>query len=386
MIGLIIGASEEAVHAIKVGQKQGLEIWAFDNNPNAKGLEYADKAFVCDINDVNNIIRIIGDNKPEVIIPIPIGRALVSTGKLNDYWNLLGVTEKSANLLTDKYEFHNVLHSNKLRNIECHLINKESRIKDMNLKSFPYILKPRYGSGSRNVYKLNNINDLYHAWCSIAHDEDYVLEEAFEGEEYGIDGIFDDNSFNLVLVRKKIITAPPAQQCVAYYSCDNECLNQLVIKQFEQISDFIKLKDCIIHADIMFNGDEIFVIEISARPSGHYLHNIFTPYVTGIDPVCEFIKKCLGGSYSYMPRFNRKSMIRFFDFVGEKILRIPSERELNEYGVVEYQIKFNIGDSFLDEIKDGSLTKRGFYIIDMNKNDDTNISEKILGLFIHDNI
>ena len=45
MICLVIGASEESIHAICLAKKYGLEVWAYDNNPNAKGFDFADKSF-----------------------------------------------------------------------------------------------------------------------------------------------------------------------------------------------------------------------------------------------------------------------------------------------------------------------------------------------------
>ena len=43
-----------------------------------------------------------------------------------------------------------------------------------------------------------------------------------------------------------------------------------------------------------------FVIEMSARPSGHRLHDLFTPMVTRVDMISDFIDYALGKKWIIM--------------------------------------------------------------------------------------
>ena len=49
MKAAIIGAGSEALHTIQKAREYGLNIVAFDGNPNAEGLAVADKSLVVDI-------------------------------------------------------------------------------------------------------------------------------------------------------------------------------------------------------------------------------------------------------------------------------------------------------------------------------------------------
>ena len=53
-----------------------------------------------------------GGYEPITILPVPIGRYLITTGSINDYYKLDGVSYKAADLCTDKLLFHK-----KLRNL-----------------------------------------------------------------------------------------------------------------------------------------------------------------------------------------------------------------------------------------------------------------------------
>ena len=80
MFALIIGASNESIHAIRVAKKKGLHVLAFDGDADAEGLKYADESFVVDIRDPENVIRIIDskgiDPKDMIVLPVLIGRYL----------------------------------------------------------------------------------------------------------------------------------------------------------------------------------------------------------------------------------------------------------------------------------------------------------------------
>lgn len=117
---LLIGASSESLFAISEAQKQGLKVVAFDGNKDAPGLKYADFSFVCDIKEPKNIINIVSTHgfKPICVLPVPIGRYLITTGAINDHYNFRGGGKrvlggfKQCDICTDKLAFHKALNAN----------------------------------------------------------------------------------------------------------------------------------------------------------------------------------------------------------------------------------------------------------------------------------
>lgn len=367
MYGIVIGASDEAIYAIKKAQSKGITVLAFDGDEHAAGLQYADEAFVVDIRDVNNIIKVIDEKgiqpKDMFVLPVPIGRYLISTGAFNEHYGLLGPTFKTTELCTDKWLFHETMAKSRLRNIWCKLL-KEGETLDT-IDHYPVIVKPRYGAGSREVLTLSNEDDFKAFKNRLPFDEDFIVEDEVSGCEYGIDGMVMDGEFQLILARKKLITPPPYRQCVGYLSLKKSDEKNAIIKDYmTKLVSAIGLHTGVLHADLMLNEDGPFVIEMSARPSGHRLHNLFTPIVTGIDMISDYIDFA---EHKKIERPNKTDdanvyLIRYFDIESE-IKRVPDkEYIMKKYSPLEYECHLNVGEKV--KIKDGhSLMSRGFFIL-----------------------
>ncbi len=376
-IGIVIGAGSEAVHAINKAREQGVYVVALDGNPDALGFKYADEALNVDISDVEKVCTTIEKIEPDFVIPVPIGRYLSTTGYVNEKYGLKGVKYRATELSTDKYLFHQRLYNNGLRNIELYLINSKSNIDEIHIP-YPAIMKPRFGSGSRDVFYINNDDELIEAYNKvILLNEDFVLEQAVVGTEYGIDGVVINGKLDIILVRKKIITPLPMRQATAYFSVTDtenniDMLNNIYAKISKTV-EVLEYDNCLLHADLIINNEEIFVIEISPRPSGHNLHNVFVPMTTGIDIIEEYLKFLKNEPYNFTPDRIRCTQIRFFDFSDVVIERIPTLEELNgceDINIIKWNCNIKSGE-YMGKVTDGhSIMGRGFFIIEGENQED----------------
>lgn len=379
---IIIGASEEALHTIKKAQENGLLVTALDGNPAAGGLAAADKALVVDISDEKATIEAARKEDPDFVLTVPIGRYLTTIGTVNDTLQLPGISREMAEKCTDKWLFHKTLEQKGLRNCHCYHTSEIEKRRDVgSLVSgeeipedklvFPAILKPRFGSGSRGIHMLFSREDLERGLLKTG-EEDYILEECIAGEEYGVDGAVIEGKFHLILLRKKKNTPFPARQAVAYFSVLPEDPFYGQAKAYmEAVIGAMELDECLLHADLIQGENEPFVIELSARPSGHNLHNLFTPLCTGIDEAEEYIRYRMGKPYSFTPKETKPMMIHYFDMEG-KVNRVPDRAELEQLLLREnadmilrdYVCHIQEGD-VLKPVSDGhSVMGRGYFIME----------------------
>lgn len=110
-IAVLIGASSESIFAISQAKSLGLRVVAFDANKNAPGLKEADISFVMDIKNPQKIINRLYEHNltPDLILPVPLGRCLVTTAALIEHFNLEGASFIATDTCTDKLKFHKFL-------------------------------------------------------------------------------------------------------------------------------------------------------------------------------------------------------------------------------------------------------------------------------------
>jgi len=394
LYALVIGASSLSIHAINEAKKLGFTVIAFDGDPKAEGLNHADNHYVLDIREPSLIIKKLEELQivPDIVLPIPIGRYLITTGAINDHYKLKGVNYAGADLCTDKFEFHNLLYKNNLRNVNCELIKaNDTSIAMDKIKKHPAIVKPRYGSGSRMVFVVNNYEELKKQFIDkMPYDEDFIVEDVISGTEYGMDAAIINGEFHLILLREKILTPFPYCQCVGYYSVNKNQDTQIL---FDRLNTFIldviqviKLNNVLFHADLIYDGNEYFLIEISARPSGHNLNDVFVPLATDIYMSREFIKFAvpkLHENYSFVPEIKKPMLIRYFDFENCKVVSVPDKNILmKKYPLLQFQ--YNDTNRIMGKVQDGqSIMGRGFFILEgNNKKELEQYSKNVLGEFV----
>ncbi|MBR5597793.1 MAG: ATP-grasp domain-containing protein [Lachnospiraceae bacterium] len=375
MKAAIIGASSESLHTIKKAKEYNLTVVALDGNEKAEGLAAADIAKVVNISKEAETIECVKNEDVDFVLTVPIGRYLTTIGSVNDALNLPGIGKEQAMYCTDKLLFHQTMAENGLRDCNCYEACSEKEDRDDlydKIKTtecslhFPAILKPRFGSGSRGIHFVNNLQELEQG-LEKTLGESYVLEECMAGEEYGLDGAVIHGEFYLVLLRHKENTPLPARQAVAYFSVmpEDEFYGQ--VKLFmEQTVKVLGLNECLMHADLIRTEQGPFIIELSARPSGHNLHNLFTPLCTDVDLAEQYIRYRMGMEYSFVPEKTKMMMIHYFDMEGE-VKEVPTLEQVKEVirdSLVIWQCNIKEGDMLL-KVSDGhSLMGRGFFVLE----------------------
>ncbi|WP_180381783.1 ATP-grasp domain-containing protein [Campylobacter sp. P0103] len=378
-VALLIGASSESLIAIAYAKKLGLRVVAFDINPTAPGLKEADISYNEDISNPNKIIAILERDGliPVVILPVPIGRCLNTIGALNDYYNLNGFSYKMADICTDKLKFASALADNgglgSLRDIKFDIFDPNL---NHNKLKFPLIIKPRFGSGSKDTIVISNLDELKNITQNIKFTKmDFLIEEFIDGLEYGIDAAIINGEFHHILLRQKLLTPLPYRQAIGYISIDEI---PSISSYIQNIITKLNIDNCLLHADIITKDNRAFIIELSTRPSGHYLSK-FIEITTGINPTKEWINKSLNLPYNFKPKFRKNTIIRYFDFEGDWI---AADFDLlkDSLGIIDYRCEIN---STLPKVIDGStIMDRGYAIIQTNSKEQSLINtQKLISNF-----
>lgn len=174
--------------------------------------------------------------------------------------------------------------------------------------SFPLFVKPRIGSGSIGVEKIENIEQLK---VCCEKEEGIIIQEYMSGSEYGVDVYVDMLSKKVVSVfakRKLKMRAGETDKSVSY---KNEKLFAL-IRNFAEEIGLSGVNDI----DVFEQNGEFYISEINPRFGGGYLH----AYECGED-FLKYLINNMNGIVNDSQIGNYESgiyMMKFFDIMTMK--------------------------------------------------------------------
>ena len=406
----VIGADAESVHAIEMAHKLGHRVIAVDNDPRAAGAAVADVHHRINISHEDEVIEALRGEHIDFVMTTPIGRHLTSIGAVNDAFGLPGISRACAAVCSDKYEFHNKLRNRKLREGHCYLVNA-SAVVDPSVVEYPAVFKPRFGSHGRSVHYLSDADSFgalqADIWGSRPTDEhkgtsasnaaefarnvklameehqrkasleddpsdDYIIEEALPGTEYAVDGFVEGCNYEVILIRRKTLTPPPARQAVSYMVVmpgEDDRVESLIRSYMGRLCEVLGLKDCMLHADVCILGRTVNAIEVSASPAGRHVYDELIPMATGVDMSEQYLRYMSGGAHCFQPLNMKRMMLRYFDMEHCFVHGIPDRATIESRlpdGVIlrDWECNMRLLD-YLGSINDEeSLLKRGYYIMD----------------------
>ncbi|MDL2212318.1 ATP-grasp domain-containing protein [Erysipelotrichaceae bacterium OttesenSCG-928-M19] len=373
---IVIGATNDILYGCKLLKEHNIDYYIVDGAQDAPGFKYGNNHAVIDISNEKEVIKYATENNINFVLPVPIGRYITTWAAVNEKLGLKGLSSQAALLCTDKWLFHKTLNDNGLRNANAFLINKDFNLTQLDKIKLPQILKPRFGSGSRGVVQIDNIEKLYECISNVIEEnEDYILEDAIPGVEFGVDAMILDGNFNLVLLREKKLTPLPNRQAIAYYSkYDENKYHGLLEKATKKVKAIVKqlgINNSIMHADLMVNDKDIFMIEISARPSGHNMHNNFTIKATDYDMLDNYIRYQMGEDITFDEIKVKNVCMHYFDFENVLFKKVPTESEIMEIkGVLQFKCNIKVNDSRRIISQGSDLINDGFVIIQANNREE----------------
>ncbi|MDA9640792.1 ATP-grasp domain-containing protein [Candidatus Actinomarina] len=194
--------------------------------------------------------------------------------KLTDLLNATGNSFHSVNLAMDKYRSRNIFNEITNIRIENQYVNNITDIESFIATSKIGVLKPTKGTASNKVIKISaeNINSLLIK--NIIKDckqDELVIEEFIEGDEYAYEGMLINSELsNFVVFEKPLVFVEPFFEESIYMTPSNldEAIIDVVKDKIQMACKKMGLTNGPIHAEFKVINNEIFIIEINPRMIG----------------------------------------------------------------------------------------------------------------------
>lgn len=359
----ILGASRLQVPAIKKAKEKGLYVYVLDYDPEAVGIQYADRFLGISTIDKEAVLKAALEYKPDFIITstsdMPVRTVSWVCEKLGKATN---ISYEGAICATNKIAMRKRMKECGIPIPEFHVIKSLNEFLNVAEKmSDRFILKPADNAASRGVIlidksKKSDLKDVYKYCMKYSRSGEILAEEFMEGPEVSVESYSVDGEPHIITITDKIVTELPF-----FVELGHTEPTELLLDQQEDICRVanaairaIGMKNGPTHTEIKVTPDGAKLVEIAARLGGDFITSRLVPLSTGVDMIACSFATLLGEKVQYQNNINKGSAIRFIQGEKGELLSIEGVEEARTmYGIEEIEIYKKPGD-FLKQPENSS--------------------------------
>lgn len=342
---LVIGAGFLQDFVIQKAVSMGFETLAVDADHDAIGFTHAHKHAVINIVDEKACLKYAKQEKIDGVLTAATDYGVLTAAFIAENMGLPGLKYEVAQLIKNKYRVRKCLYEYQVDDTkQAFEVNTETDIEELAQKlTYPVMVKPCDGSGSRGASRVDNASDLPNACefainVSITHRAE--IESFIAGTEYGAESLVVDGEIHVLSIMKKWMTKPP------YYAELGHAIPCGLPDDVEK-----KAKDCVFNAikalginhgsvnmDMLItNEGKVYIVDIGARMGGNMIGPCIIPYGTGIDYIGAMIQNAVGDPVVLSVHEHKAVATKLLAFESGIVKRMPNIRALeNQYGVEIY--------------------------------------------------
>lgn len=316
---MIIGASVLQLPAIIKAKEMGFEVAVVDFNPNAVGINYADKYYNVSTMDEDAVLMAAEDYHPDGIMTLATDMPMRGVSKASDKLHLHSIRYDTAVRATDKFDMIKAFKEHNVPSPWFFVVDSLEELmgheKDV---SFPCIIKPTDNAGSHGVAKVFSFRELvdnYEYAHSNSRHGRVIIEEYLEGPEVSVEVMVVNGEVNVLQITDKITTEAPHfvemghTQPSRLPDKTQDAIREVTIAACKAIG----IDKGPAHVEMKVTQRGPVMIELGARMGGDNITTHLVPLSTGIDMVGSTIKVALGENPDIKPTLHCGSAIRYFN-------------------------------------------------------------------------
>lgn len=350
---LVIAAGFLQTFLIKKAKELGYYVIAIDGNPTAEGFKYADESACINITDPQACIDYAKSKNIDGVLTAASDYGVISASEVAKVLNLPGINPQTARLIKNKYLVRKCLFENKVDDTEqAYEINAQTDIAELSEKiSYPVMVKPCDGSGSRGASRVDFSKDLKLA-CEYAMSGSLtgraVIESFITGHEYGVESFVIDGKPYVLGVMKKWMTKAPnyAELGHAIPSLLPAIIEQKVINCAKDALKALGVNFGSVNMDVLVTDEgHVHIVDVGARMGGNLIGSHIIPLGTGIDYMANIIRAAVGDPINMAAQKKSPVATKLLALTSGRVAYLPDFEAIEkEYDViVEHHL--SIGDT-----------------------------------------
>ncbi|OFI48218.1 hypothetical protein BG261_08010 [Floricoccus tropicus] len=217
---------------------------------------------------------------------------------------------------------------------------------------YPLIIKPIDGAGTMETYKINSEDEIRKYGHIDFHAGKFIIQNFIQGDLYHIDGFIANNELRYVKPSRYLYPtlAHLENKSTASIQLDRE--DEVIFSDYlkELIERIPVPRDCLLHLEVFFDGEDIYFLEIASRLGGGGVHDIVRDEY-GIDPVRASLLAEIG-DYDEISVFEKNNSSHYgFILVNSgigKLVSLPDNMELisQKFDVIDTKMFAKVGREY----------------------------------------
>ena len=303
---LFVGASGHFEPAIKKAQEMGAYAIVINNNPNAKGKQYADLAADVDTYVVDDIVRFAREQKVDGLFTSWNDMNLFHTQAAAEQLGLpFFATREQLDALVFKYDFKVTCRKYEVPVTPEYYVGGNLTEQDIARFQYPVIFKPIDSGGTRGMTVLHSAEGVWEAYekaLAPSASKKVVVEKYLRNGHLVV--------FDLAIQNDKVYLACAMDRCIVRtsesavplaisYMYPSKYIDVIEEQVMQPITDMIHglgIHNGIISFDGMISEGKLYLIETQFRWGGTHFYK-FVEQECGVDLLAMMIDYALTGTY-----------------------------------------------------------------------------------------
>ncbi len=340
---LVIGAGFLQRYVIQKAKAMGYYTLAVDGNPNAVGLAYADAYGVVDIVDEAAVCTFAREHQVDGVLTAATDYGVLAAAYTARELGLPGIRYESAKRIKNKYEVRKCLYEAGADDTGlAHEVSEETDVAALaNAVTYPVMVKPCDGSGSRGAAKVERAEDFAAVCkdamaCSLTRKA--TVEPFIIGREYGVEFYVENGEIHVLAVMQKWMTEPPyyAELGHAIPSGLSLAMEEKVIACVTKALQALEVNHGSVNMDLLITeAGGVHIIDVGARMGGNLIGSHIIPLGKGVDYMGNMIRGAVGDPCDFTPRAHPEAVAtRLLAFRQGVLEKLPNAETLErEYNV-----------------------------------------------------
>lgn len=295
---IVLAGGADQIALISELKKRGCYVVLVDYFQNPPAKEYADIHVVASTLDDAKVKEIAQEYGADLICTACTDQALLTVAKVSEELNLpCYISYQTALNVTNKTYM-------KQRMTQCSIpTSRYITTREVNLSQFadfefPLVVKPADCNSSKGVIKVHDMVQLEEKLVeaiSFSRTRTAIVEEFKEGDEVSADFYIEGSNVKYLSATSslKIKNRNSFTIKSSVYPVITQEQKEKIISLAQDIADAFNLKDCPLLIQMIVNGDEVNVIEFSARMGGGSKYHLIK-VLSGVDIMSKYVDLILG--------------------------------------------------------------------------------------------